>query len=169
MRAFDLSGGLGRRGDPFAFGFQARWRDSSSRPSWLGAFAFASARTSNCPHRECAAAIEFENPARHIVEEVTVVGDDEDAPGYWRKCPRASSRLGVEMVRGFVKQQHLGFRAAAGTARCGGARRRQTVDVGLVGGQPSASIACSTWLSRSKGLRFISSCRRVISSAVSSE
>ena len=73
-----------------------------------------------------AAAIELEDPAGHVVEEVTVVGDGDDRAGVvLEEALEPRDRLGVEVVGGLVEQQQVGARAAAGgTARRGGVRRR---------------------------------------------
>ena len=56
------------------------------------------------------AAVELENPARHVVEEVAVVGHDQDRAGIVAQMafePR--HRLGVEMVGRLVQQQQFGL------------------------------------------------------------
>ena len=76
---------------------------------------------------DAAAAVELEDPAGDVVEEVAIVGDGHDGAlvlGEVALEPR--DRLGVEVVGGLVEQQQVGrARAAAGTARRGGARRRR--------------------------------------------
>ncbi len=71
------------------------------------------------------AAIELEDPAGDVVEEVAVVGDDQDRARIVAQMAfEPGHRLGVEMVGRLVEQQQLGLRrAAACTARRGGARR----------------------------------------------
>ena len=55
-----------------------------------------------------AAAIELEDPARHVVEEVAVVGDDQDRAGIVAQMAfEPVDRLGVEMVGRLVEQQQL--------------------------------------------------------------
>ena len=57
-----------------------------------------------------AAAIEFENPARDIIEEVAVVGHDQDRAGIIAQMAfQPVHRLGVEMVGRFVEQQQFGL------------------------------------------------------------
>ena len=55
-----------------------------------------------------AATIEFENPARDIVEEVTVVGDDQDGTGIITQVMfQPVDGFSVEMVRRFVEQDEI--------------------------------------------------------------
>ena len=55
-----------------------------------------------------AAAVELENPAGDVVEEVAVVGDDEDGARIAAQMPlEPHHRLGVEMIGGLVEQQKL--------------------------------------------------------------
>ena len=79
------------------------------------------------------APIEFQNPARHVVEEIPVVGYGDDRalvlPEVFFEPEHA---LGVEVVGRFVEQQHVGFlqeQAAQGHAAFFPARkiRRQRV------------------------------------------
>ena len=59
---------------------------------------------------DAAAAIELEDPARHVVEEVAVVRDDQDGARIVAQMPfEPGRRLGVEMVRRLVEQQQLGL------------------------------------------------------------
>ena len=59
---------------------------------------------------DAAAAIELEDPARHVVEEVAVVGDDQDGARIVAQMPFEPGRgLGVEMVGGLVEKQQLGL------------------------------------------------------------
>ena len=56
------------------------------------------------------AAIELENPARHVVEEIAVVGDDQDRAGIGAQMAfEPVDRLGVEMVGRLVEQQQFGL------------------------------------------------------------
>ena len=58
---------------------------------------------------DAAAAVELEDPAGDVVEEVAIVGDRDDRAlvlGEVRLQPR--DRLGVEVVRGLVEQQQVG-------------------------------------------------------------
>src|SRR5262249_5886920 len=53
-----------------------------------------------------AAAIELEDPAGDVVEEVAVVGDDQNRAGIIAQVTfEPADRLGVEMVGGLVEQQ----------------------------------------------------------------
>ncbi len=59
---------------------------------------------------DAVAAVEFEDPARHVVEEVAVVGDGDDgalvvAQVMFEPC----HGLGVEVVGGLVEQEDIGF------------------------------------------------------------
>ena len=54
------------------------------------------------------AAVELENPARDVVEEVAVMGDDQDRAGIVAQMAfEPGHRLGVEMVGRFVQQQQF--------------------------------------------------------------
>ena len=77
--------------------------------------------------RDAAAAVELEDPAGDVVEEVAVVRDGDDgARVVGEEALEPGDRLGVEVVRRLVEQQQVGRRrAAAGRARRGGARRRR--------------------------------------------
>ena len=84
---------------------------------------------------DAAAAIELEDPAGDVVEEVAVVGDDQDRAGIVAQMAfEPVDRLGVEMVGRLVEQQQVGLveqqlaqRDAAALAA------RQLGDVGVVG------------------------------------
>ena len=71
------------------------------------------------------AAIELEDPAGDVVEEVAIVRDGDDGAGVVLEEPlEPGDRLGVEMVGRLVEQQQVGrLAAAAGRARRGAARR----------------------------------------------
>jgi hypothetical protein len=59
--------------------------------------------------RNAAAAIEFEDPAGHIIEEVAVVGDRDDGAGIvLEKALEPRHRLGIQVVGRFVQQQQIG-------------------------------------------------------------
>ncbi len=50
------------------------------------------------------AAVEFEDPPRHVVEEIAVMGDDQDGAGIVAQMAfQPRHRLGVEMVGRFVQ------------------------------------------------------------------
>ena len=54
------------------------------------------------------AAVEFENPAGDVVEEVAVVGDDQDGAGIVAQVTfEPGHGFGIEMVGRFVQQQQL--------------------------------------------------------------
>ena len=56
------------------------------------------------------AAIEFENPAGDVVEEVAVVGDDEDGARIIAQMAfEPGHQFGVEVVGRLVEQQQLGL------------------------------------------------------------
>ena len=60
--------------------------------------------------RNSVAAVEFENPACNVIEEVAVVGDGDDGAFVVAQVmfePRHG--LGVEVVGGFVEQENIGF------------------------------------------------------------
>jgi len=55
-------------------------------------------------------AVEFENPAGDVVEEVAIVGDDQDRAGIVAQMAfQPGHRFGVEMVGRFVQQQQFGL------------------------------------------------------------
>ena len=58
--------------------------------------------------RDAVAAVELEDPARDVVEEVAVVGDRDDRPRILlQEALEPGDRLGVEMVGRLVEQQHV--------------------------------------------------------------
>ena len=75
--------------------------------------------------RNARAAIELEDPAGDVVEEVAIVGHrDDGALVVLEEALEPRDGLGVEMVRRLVEQQQVRrLAAAAGTARRGAARR----------------------------------------------
>ena len=110
MRALDLAWrALGLEAIQSLSASMARWRASSSRPSCGEALlllhqpAGIIALVGNA-----AAAIEFQNPAGDIVEEVAVVGDDQDRAGIVAQMAfEPVDGLGVEMVGRLVEQQQF--------------------------------------------------------------
>ncbi len=61
--------------------------------------------------RDAVAAVELENPAGDVVEEVAVVGHGDDrARILLEEMLEPAHRLGVEVVGRFVEQQHVGLR-----------------------------------------------------------
>ena len=103
--------GLGRGGDPLAFLGQ---RPLARRV--LAAFLLEPLLLLLQPGRvvalvgDAAAAVEFEDPAGDVVEEVAVVGDDQDRARIGAQMPfEPVDRLGVEMVGRLVEQQQLGL------------------------------------------------------------
>ena len=58
---------------------------------------------------DAAAAVEFEYPTRHVVEEIAVMGDGDDRALIVLEEPlEPGDRFGVQMVGGLVKQKQLG-------------------------------------------------------------
>ena len=58
---------------------------------------------------DAAAAIEFQNPAGHIVEKIAIVGHGHDGARVFVQMPlEPGDALGVEMVRRLVEQQQIG-------------------------------------------------------------
>ena len=56
-------------------------------------------------------AIEFENPAGNIIEKVAIVGHRDHGSGeVLEKTFEPGYRFGVEVVSGFVQDQHVGIR-----------------------------------------------------------
>ena len=54
--------------------------------------------------------VEFENPARNIVEEVPIVGHCDDGAGVVLQCAlEPGDGFCVEMVRGLVEEQQVGL------------------------------------------------------------
>ncbi|EPX86341.1 hypothetical protein ruthe_01156 [Rubellimicrobium thermophilum DSM 16684] len=101
--------------------------------------------------RDAAAAIELEDPAGDVVEEIAVMGDDQDRPLVGDQMVlEPGDRLGIEVVRRLVEQQHvrrLEQKPAEGDAPP--LSPRESRHIGISGGQRSASIATSTCASRS--------------------
>ena len=164
MRALDLAcRALGEAAIHSLSRSRARWRASSSRPSCARRFCFCSSQDGVVALvGDAAAAVELQDPAGDVVEEVAVMGDDQDRARIAAQVAfQPGDGLGVEMVGGLVEQQQLGLRpAAAGTAPRGGARRRRACrrprrPAGSAG-RPSPG---RPWLSRShRFLASISSC-----------
>jgi hypothetical protein len=60
---------------------------------------------------EAAAAVELQDPAGHVVEEVAIVGDrDDGALVLLEVLLQPGHRLGVEVVRGLVEEEQVGCR-----------------------------------------------------------
>ena len=101
------------------------------------------------------AAIELEDPARHIVQEVAVVGDGHDGALVLGQEPlQPRHRFGVQMVGRLVEQQHVGV----GEQQPAQATRRRSPPESVVtsaspGGQRSASMAMSMVRSSSQPLQ----------------
>ncbi len=128
--------GLGRGGDPLAFLLQG-----ALARLVLAAFLQQALLLLLQPGRvvalvgDAAAAVEFEDPARDVVEEVAVMGHDEDGARVGAQVtfePRHG--LGIEMVGGLVEEQHLGLLEQELAQRHAAAlAARQAVDVGILG------------------------------------
>src|SRR5262249_48000562 len=118
---------------------------------------------------DAAPAVELEDPAGDIVEEVAVVGDDQDRTGIVAQVAlEPGHRLGVQVVGRLVEQEEIGLLQEEPAER--DTPPESLVTSASSDGQRSASIAWSTLESRSHSpLASISSCSLVISSAVSSE
>src|SRR4029453_13131123 len=101
---------------------------------------------------DAGAAVELEDPARDIVEEVAVVGDGHDGAGELGEVSlQPGDGLGVEMVGRLVEQQHVGLAEQAGGE--GGAGPPPGFSTSRSdGGQRSASMAISTVRPRSQPL-----------------
>ena len=110
--------------------------------------------------RDAGAAVELEDPAGDVVEEVAVVGDGDDrARVLVQVVLEPGHALGVEVVGRLVEQQQVGAleqhpaerHAAALAARELGRRRRRPA---AAGARPSRSPACgrgpSRWRPRSR-------------------
>ena len=122
--------------------------------------------------RNAVAAIELENPAGHVVEEIAVVGDDEDRARIVAQVAfEPVDGLGVEMVRRLVEQQQVGLLEQQAAERDAAAlAARELGHVGIV--RRAAQRVHRLFdlaVEIPKPLASISSCSRVISSAVSSE
>ena len=94
--------------------------------------------------RDALAAVELEDPARDVVEEVAVVRHGDDGAFVLLEVafePRHA--LGVEVVRGLVEQEHVGLlEEEAARAPRGGVSPPESTPTGVsAGGQRSASIA----------------------------
>ena len=83
--------------------------------------------------RDAAAAIEFENPAGDVVEEVAIVRDGDDRARVILQEPfEPGHRLGVEVVGRFVEQQQVGRQQQQAAQRDAAAfAARQRRDVGI--------------------------------------
>ena len=87
--------------------------------------------------RNAVTAIQFQNPAGDIVEEVAVVGDGDHGAGViLQEALQPGHRFGVQMVGRFVQQQHVGLgqqQPAQGDAALFAAG--QLADLGIPGRQ----------------------------------
>jgi hypothetical protein len=101
---------------------------------------------------DAGAAVELEDPARHVVEEVAVVGDRHHRPlVVVQEVLEPGHGLGIEVVRGLVQQQQVRLleqQPAEGDAPALAAR--QVLHGGVGGGQRRASIAVSSVRSSSQ-------------------
>ena len=100
--------------------------------------------------RDAARAVELEDPAGDVVEEVAIVGDRDDVPLYsarWR-----SSHATDSASRWFVGSSRSSRSGVASSSRHSATRRRSPpesfVTSASAGGRRSASIAYSTFVSR---------------------
>ena len=103
--------------------------------------------------RDARAAVELEDPARDVVEEVAVVRDGDDrARELLEELLEPRDGLGVEVVRGLVEEEHVGLldrrRRQSATRRFSPPEIFVTSASG--GGQRSASIAISSVRSSSQ-------------------
>ena len=105
-------------------------------PGEAGLFLLQPRRVVTLP-RNAEAAVEFEDPSGHVVEEIPVVGDGHDGPRILLQGPlQPGDRLGVEMVGGLVEQQQVGLESRS---RQRATRRRSppdSVDIGVAGREP---------------------------------
>ena len=87
--------------------------------------------------RDAAAAVDLEDPARDVVEEVAIMGDGDDGAGVLaEEALEPGDRLGVEMVRRLVEQQQVGRREQQTAERDAAAlAARERPDVGVAGRQ----------------------------------
>ncbi len=119
------------------------------------------------------AAVELEDPLGDVVQEVPVVGDRDDAcRGTSPGAARATETLSAS--RWLVGSSSSSRSGCWSSSLHSATRRRSppesTVTSASGGGQRSASIACSSWESRSQALRWSScSCSLPISASSSSE
>src|SRR5215471_16376905 len=98
---------LGARGDPFGFGFELTLAGFI-----LAAFLREALLLLQEPGRVIPLvrnplpAIELQDPARHIVQKITVVGDNQYRSGVGAQMPfKPGYGLGIEMVCGLIKEQ----------------------------------------------------------------
>ena len=84
------------------------------------------------------AAVELEDPAGHVVEEVAVVGDGDDGAGIvGEEVLQPGDGLGVEVVGGLVEQQQVGaLEEQAAEGHPAALAARELVDVGVRRRQP---------------------------------
>ena len=112
------------------------WRDLSSRAScWSALGLLLQPGGVVALPRDAAAAVELEDPAGDVVEEVAVVGDDQDGAGVGDEVLlQPGDGLGVEVVGGLVEEQHLGlFEQQAAEGDAAGLAAREGVGHGVVG------------------------------------
>jgi hypothetical protein len=97
--------------------------------------------------RDALAAVELEDPARDVVEEVAIVGHRHDgALVLLEVALEPRDRLGVEVVGGLVEQQQVGRGEQQPAERDAAALAAGELrHVGVAGGRRSASIAWSSW------------------------
>jgi hypothetical protein len=90
-----------------------------------------------------AAAVELEDPAGDVVEEVTIVGDGDDRAGIRLQVVlEPGDRFGVEVVGRLVEQQDVGLlQQQPAESDAAALAAGQVVDGASAGGQPRASIA----------------------------
>ncbi len=127
----------------------------SSRPPAAGVFASPEPRRSSCAHRDAAAAIELEDRARHIVEEVAVVRD--------AAAPRPDRRgMPFEPKPGFASDGSMARRGARARAAREAAEsdaaplhRRRASRPAHGSRTGKASMALSTWHRDREGLASI--------------
>ena len=102
------------------------------------------------------AAIEFQNPAGDVVQEVAIVRHGDHGPGILlQMLLQPAPPFGIEVVRRFVEQQNIRLlQQQAGTTPTRRFSPPESTWIGVSpGGQRSASMAISSCESRSQALR----------------
>ena len=134
----------------------ARGRPASPRRASRSSFCSSHERVVAL-ERDAPAAVELEDPAGDVVEEVAVVGHRDDGARVVREVAlEPGDRLGVEMVRRLVEEQQVGRREQQPAERdaaplAAGERRRRRGRRRGSGARPSRGRACGRGSTRRRG------------------
>jgi len=151
---------LGRHADPFEFAFEGLlpFRFGLLFEADALLLLFKPGGVVSLPG-DTVAAVEFEDPASDVIEEVAVVGDGDDGTLVVAQVMfEPGHGLGVEVVGGLVEQEDVGFgEQETGEGDAATFAAGADLDGRIPGGQRSASMATSRWLSRFQ-VSCLSSC-----------